>query len=391
VKRTTQALCVPLLATALATSGCAPKSAGSANSGPINLMVMESQTGVAGVDQTLPLGAQAAASAVNAAGGINGRHINVITCDTASDPNKATECARQAITQKVSAVVGSFDPVGITTSLPVLRAANIPSLAPIGFMPVEYSSPNSFPVEGGAPAAIFGMAAAAVDARCKKVGTFGDPVADPRQTAALVASIKKAGAEAFLVNLPSETSDPTPQVTQLLGEKPDCVAVALSGQLTVQLFTAIRHAGSKVQLISAVNALLPPYLKALGNDAEGIIAVADAPAPTDPKLQAFVADMKKYQPSVHVNGFTLAGWYGVEAFAQTTRGMSDLSAAAVLRKAGSITTLKLPGLNPVDFTKTISSTLYPRMFHPYVQYYQVKGGQYVPKDTQWHMIAQYLP
>ncbi|MFD5259058.1 ABC transporter substrate-binding protein [Streptomyces bobili] len=376
----------------LVLTGCAQQS-GSGGDGPVTLMVIESQTGVAGQDQTLPLGAKAAASSVNAHGGIGGRDIKIITCDTASDPNKAAECARKAVSQKVSAVVGSFDPIGISTSLPVLQAAKVPYLAPLATMPVEFSSPVSFPVTGGSPSGSFGMVSAAVDAKCKKVGTFGDAAADSGQTKALIASFKKAGLDAFSVNLPSSTSDPTPQVSQLLDKKPDCVAYAASGQTAVQVFSAIRRTGSDAQFISASATLLPPYLKALGSAAQGVIATSDTPPPASAELWSFGRDMEKYQPETPLSPFPLQGWYGVKAFVEVTENLDDLSAASVLDRLGTVDALRLPGLKMVDFGTTSDSKLYPRSFHPYVQYLQVEDGAYVPMDSNshWHNVAKYLP
>ena len=53
--------------------------------------------------------------------------------------------------------------------------------------------------------------------------------------------------------------------------------------------------------------------------------------------------------------------------------------------------LELPGLAPVDFTRTRTSELYPRMFNTQVKYFVAKGGAYRAKDEQWHDGGPQIP
>ncbi len=48
---------------------------------------------------------RAAIKAVDDAGGINGRKVTVVSCNDQADPNQAATCARQAVSDKVAAVV----------------------------------------------------------------------------------------------------------------------------------------------------------------------------------------------------------------------------------------------------------------------------------------------
>jgi ABC-type branched-subunit amino acid transport system substrate-binding protein len=390
------ALCAAA-ATTLALSGCAQNSEGDGGSGggsdggPIRLMVIESMTGMMGIDQTAPAGAEAAAAAINDAGGVGDREIEIIACDTASDPNKSTECARDAIEQDVVAVVGSFDPAGVAASLPVLDAAGIPYLASLALFPSEFSSANSFPVTAGAPGGTFGMVTAADDAGCKVVGTLGDTAIDQGQTEALAAGLTAAGMEGYYVELPASTPDVTPVVAELLDRDPDCIAYAASGQVGVQIFSAVRRAGSDAQFISATGSMLVPFLQALGEDAEGLIATSEVQNLDTPDLQPFRDDMEKYQPDVEPVNFTLYGWYGVQAFAQAAEGLDEITAATLLEQLGTIDDLELPGLPPVDFTQTRDSELFPRMFNTQIRYFAVENSTYVPSDDEWHDASTVLP
>src|SRR5690554_3364485 len=87
-----------------------PASAGRKPTGePIKVMVIhEKSAGVANPE--IPEGAQAAARAMNKKGGIGGRPVRVLVCDTENDPNKATECGRRAVDEGVVALIGVLTP-----------------------------------------------------------------------------------------------------------------------------------------------------------------------------------------------------------------------------------------------------------------------------------------
>jgi branched-chain amino acid transport system substrate-binding protein len=383
------ALCVAASLTATL-SACGDDAAGSSD-GDITLMVIESMTGAAGVDQTSPKGAEAAAAALNAAGGIDGRDVKIVTCDTASDPNKSAECARKAVTDNVTAVVGGFDPLGVGASLPILEAGQIPYVAPIGTMPIEFTSSNTFTVTGGSGAGSFGTVAAAENHGCKSVAVWGDLSADSGQTEALGGALESRGMDVSVVDLPTSTTDVTPMVSQALEDDPDCAIYIAGGQMAVQLVGGLHKAGSDAQFITAQAVLLPPFLKALGGSADGIIATTDTPDLASGELKPFFDDMKAHQPDVQISPFTLAGWYGVQVVKDVAEGLDEVSAASLLDALGSTSDLQLPGLPELDFTSTHDSKLYPRMFNANVQYTVVKNGAYASTDGEWHTIADVLP
>ncbi len=393
MKRITLAVSSIAAAVTLVVGGCAGNSSSGSDdsSDPITLMVIESMTGLAGVDQTIPKGAEAAASSINDTGGVKGRKIVIESCDTASDPNKAAECARKAVSDKVDAVVSLFDPIGVTGVLPILEAAKVPSIGPVGIAPPEYSSPISFPFNAGAPGGNFGMTAIAKDTGCKTVGTVGDTNADFGTSQALVSEMQKAGLDAYLVDVPTNTADLTPVVSQVLAKNPDCFAYAASGQVAVQLFAALRRAGSTAKLITASGSLVQPFVTALGPVAEGILGTQTTTTAGD-DLKPFRDDLAKYQPSVTVpTEFTLSGWYAVQAIKQVGDGLDSVSAQSLTDGFNKTTDLKLPSLPTLDFTKTIDSKLYPRMFNPNVLFAQVKGGKWETTSPEWHSITEFLP
>src|SRR5437879_9606013 len=83
--------------------------------------------------------------AVNQAGGINGRQVEYVWCDSKYDASSAGQCARYLIAQNVLAVVGLTAPLGENDQIRTLTAAGIPVLGGLG-TPAEYGDRLSFPV-----------------------------------------------------------------------------------------------------------------------------------------------------------------------------------------------------------------------------------------------------
>jgi ABC-type branched-subunit amino acid transport system substrate-binding protein len=83
--------------------------------------------------------------AVNASGGINGRQVEYVWCDSKYDASSAHSCAQQMISQNVMAVVGLTAPLGENNEIRTLTAAGIPVIGGLG-TPAEYTDPLSYPV-----------------------------------------------------------------------------------------------------------------------------------------------------------------------------------------------------------------------------------------------------
>src|SRR5437870_8768584 len=83
--------------------------------------------------------------AVNQAGGINGRQVEYVWCDSKYDASSAHSCAQYLIAQNVLAVVGITAPLGENNEIKTLTSAGIPVIGGLG-TPAEYTDALSFPV-----------------------------------------------------------------------------------------------------------------------------------------------------------------------------------------------------------------------------------------------------
>jgi ABC-type branched-subunit amino acid transport system substrate-binding protein len=88
---------------------------------------------------------EAAIAEANAAGGVNGYHINYKVYDTASSPAGGLNAAREAIADHDFAVVA--DSIGIAGGLATLAAANMPTIGD-GDLPNWAGKPTLFSISG---------------------------------------------------------------------------------------------------------------------------------------------------------------------------------------------------------------------------------------------------
>jgi ABC-type branched-subunit amino acid transport system substrate-binding protein len=104
----------------------------------------------------MPAMAKAYARWVNSHGGINGHKLKVLTCNDHNDFVDAAKCAQRAVDENVVAVVGSYSQHGRTFLAP-LESAGIPYIGGYGVTDDEFTSPLSYPINGGEPALLAGL------------------------------------------------------------------------------------------------------------------------------------------------------------------------------------------------------------------------------------------
>ncbi|GGT76997.1 ABC transporter substrate-binding protein [Streptomyces coeruleorubidus] len=152
------------VACAALVSGCGvvPGTTGDAGDDPITVMTWAPEDTKATNKPGMPAFARAYARWVNAKGGINGRKLNVLTCNDHNDSVAAAKCARRAAKENVVAVVGSYSQYA-DSFFPSLEGAGIPYIGGYGITNAEFTSPLSYPVNGGQPALLAGLGSALAD------------------------------------------------------------------------------------------------------------------------------------------------------------------------------------------------------------------------------------
>ena len=165
---------------------------------------------------------------VNDNGGINGSPLEVITCDDRGVAPGATDCARQAVQEKVAAVVGSYTFMA-EAIVPVLEKGDIAWFGTCcPGTPSELTSKASFPV-GSGPLYSTGFTKRAIDDGCQKINAViidGAQPYIPLMQGAMDAAGRSFAKEPII--LPATSQDYSPQVAEATGDGADCVLMVVS-------------------------------------------------------------------------------------------------------------------------------------------------------------------
>ncbi|MEU0075515.1 ABC transporter substrate-binding protein [Streptomyces sp. NPDC006332] len=162
--RATAVSAAALVACVSLTAGCGvvPGVTGGSGDDPIKVMTWAPENTNATNKPGMPAFAKAYARWVNAHGGLNGHKITVLTCNDRNDSVAAARCAQRAVSEGVVAVIGSYSQYA-DSFLPPLEGAGIPYIGGYGVTSEEFTSPLSYPVNGGQPTLLAGLGKALSD------------------------------------------------------------------------------------------------------------------------------------------------------------------------------------------------------------------------------------
>ncbi|KQX83245.1 ABC transporter substrate-binding protein [Streptomyces sp. Root1310] len=136
--------------------GAVPGISGGSGDGPIVVMTWAPEETSATNKPGMPAFALAYARWINANGGLNGRKLKVLTCNDHNDTVSAAACARRAVKENAVAVVGSYSQHS-DAFFPHLEGAGIAYIGGYGVTNAEFTSPLSYPVNGGQPSLLAGL------------------------------------------------------------------------------------------------------------------------------------------------------------------------------------------------------------------------------------------
>jgi branched-chain amino acid transport system substrate-binding protein len=321
-------------------------------------------------------GAIAAADAINAGGGIGGRPVQIIRCDTKADPNVATECGRKALSEGVVAMVGNLT-IFSNRFMPLLAQHKIPSIGLEPATATDFTSKASFPIGGGAPVQFAGLGAALAEAGAKKIVLARLDI----PAAAAVAPFVNAGLKRFHLTMrdvpvPPGAPDMAPYAAAALKDGTDGIVVTQADQDAVNFIEAVRQANPNVKI--ALNATsLGEVNKALGSNADGVIengAMTTGLKNTAEKQ--FEKDMKA-AGYTDLTAYNLAAYASVRVVQRIAKGLPTVTAPAVFNALQHATKVETGFTPPLQFTKGGVAGL-PRVFNPCLFAIRIKGNERVP-------------
>jgi len=356
-------------------SGSSDAAAARLTGTPLKLMVVYESTGPSAVPEVSE-GAMAAAKAINADGGIKGRPVQVIRCDTKADPNVATECGRKAVAESVVAMVGNLTIHG-NRFMPLMARHKIASIGLEPATAADFTSAASFPVGGGAPVQFAGLSAALAQAGAKHIVLARQDI----PAAAAVAPFVNAGLERFHLTMrdvpvPPGAPDMSPYAAAALERGTDGIVVTQANQDAVNFIQAVRQANPDVKI--ALNAPSNAEVnKALGSDADGIIENgATSIALKNTAEKQYEADMKAAGYD-DFTGYRLPAYAGVRVAQKLAEDLPSVTAPAVFNALQRAKDLETGFTPPLQFTEGGVAGL-PRVFNPCLFAIRIEGDSHAP-------------
>ncbi|MGW4369105.1 ABC transporter substrate-binding protein [Nocardia takedensis] len=362
---------LPLLAATLAVSACAgaeddPVSkaqqgattelpAKPASGTPVKIGFLSPEGGPLGQLPDARAAAEAATKYVNEnLGGIAGRPIDLVVCKEKEDPASARDCANQLVAAGVVAVVAPATGQGDAV-VPVIAGAGIPYVTTVGPSGAEMTTPNSFVLSGGVPAAFAGAAKYSAAQGYKRVAIVANDAGSVVASIKMLAdpSFQGAGVAVDTIGVPVGTPDMTPQVSAALAQKPDAVFLVGESGLCTAVLRSLDTLGSKVDKLAVSTCLGQDVVEAAGTAAvEGAHVISSAEVVSDdPDTVLFRTVMAKYTPDTDLYGFAFSGYQpllGLVRAVQNVQG--EFTPAAVIEALRAARQVPVPLGSGLTFT-----------------------------------------
>jgi ABC-type branched-subunit amino acid transport system substrate-binding protein len=388
-------LCVPALLLGGAcgsdgdssSSGTTPASTNPKPKGaPIKIAVMAPVDGVAAQPEILG-GAQAAAAAINDAGGVKdpaggeNRPIELVECRIkASDDPEAVprQCAKDAIADGVVALASkySFSEQANTE----FEKAGIPMVGTLGVSAGDYANPNVFMLNTNL-AGTAGAGAALQQAGAEKIAFISADNPAARFLPQYMTPVLKNGKD-DLINetyLPLDPSvDVTPFVARVMRANPDGVAIVQSSDFVTKLIAAFRQAGYQGKI--AAPGISPSVIEKLGASAEGVINVGNYEAVTtadNTTIKQYTDEVDRYAKDTTLDEFSLNAWLSVHFIADQLAELPKLDAPSLLKALNAAPTADLGVAPPFKLGDGKTYMKLPRIPRATVQFQKVEDGKIV--------------
>jgi branched-chain amino acid transport system substrate-binding protein len=307
-------------------------------------------------DQSIELdAADAAVQYVNERrGGLGGRPIELVTCETQLDPAKATDCANQMVEQDVTAVLVGSSGVLEDIWRPV-HEAGLPTLFFAASGDTVLSDDRSTFVltnpQGGLIQVPIDLAAADGADRVTGIVIDVPPAIEGLESAR--PRFEEAGLDLELVTIPPGTADMTAQLTDVVGGDPGVVLVLGNDTFCISAFQALQALGFDGTVTAVSQCVTDATRDALpAGSLEGIVVGAPVPVGVDDEtteLYRAVADT--YGDGIDPTRIAGVGAFvAVAGLAAGVEGLEgEVTPESIIAALRSMPETELPGAGGLQF------------------------------------------
>ncbi|WFR72229.1 ABC transporter substrate-binding protein [Prescottella defluvii] len=376
-----------LAAVGLVASGCSDDSSADpaqnpATGAPIKVgQILSIQAGGLSV-ANMGAGMTASIEAFNNHGGVNGRPLQLIQCDSMGDPNKEVDCANKMVSEGVTATLADFTVASPESVSQILATAGIPRVGMNPMNMADFTSPNVFTPFAGSLLTLFANVDALVAEGKTKLSVMRPDVpVTAMLTQMLTPAVQAKGAE--IVNevaVGPGATDYTQFVAAAERNGAQGVLMALTATESNQIADAFEQLGSKLSFAMPATNFTQADLQNLGTFATSSIYTSPVPAPSSstdqfPGLVSFLDDMsasgQEDLERANLNGTELFSWLSVRAYGEVAKTLTGtIDAPAVMQgfqnakdidMAGLVPTWTPNAVQPVGMFQRVSNSMMYKM------------------------------
>ncbi|WP_408898489.1 ABC transporter substrate-binding protein [Nocardioides sp. R1-1] len=337
--------------------------------------------------------AEGAMVAINNAGGIDGHELQVVTCNEGADPNKAAACARQAVDEGVSAVVGGFSANG-DTLVPILEKAGIPWIAPPVISAAELSSAYSYPIVPGVIAQA-GLGARAAEDGCDSVANvmYDTPATEAVERLGDVGLASQGHAPGTIIKVPPTTTDFS-SIAQEISEH-DCAIMSIPSGPLAGVAAAGASLGSETKYYAFPGTLTDSAIAQAGGALDSAITLSPFPPAGDDvwdDARKAVGPMTDEENGGWSYMSYQSTWVGYQLLATVLEGSEDVSAAGVKAAFDAASAVDGKDFTPdLDFTREFPAPGLNRVFNHQVVFHAIEDGELTQDGDYVDLAATLTP
>ncbi|WP_238428079.1 ABC transporter substrate-binding protein [Frankia nepalensis] len=287
-------------------------------------------------------------------GGIGGRPIELVTCETQGDPGKGTDCGNEMVEQDVVAVAVGESGVGDAVAQP-LADADVPVMFYGLTTPALLNDPTTFTVSDPNFAIQQLPIAIARQENLKKVTSVVIDVPALLYNVEELAPrlMREAGLEYQLIRVPPGTADMTAQLQGAAGGDAGIVFVVGNDSFCISAFNGLRAVGYTGKISAISQCITDATRKAVSGDVlKGMSVAASMPlGGDDPSTILYNAVLETYGQGIDATSSAARGMFVTFAgLATALEGITgDITPATVTAAIKAMPEKELPGAGGLKF------------------------------------------
>jgi branched-chain amino acid transport system substrate-binding protein len=315
-------------------------------------------------------GAEAAAAAVNANGGINGEQLTIVASDDACDTKRAAEVAKEFVAKDVRVVIGHFCSGASLVGAYIYADAGIMMLSPAASNPAltEKNLWNVFRLTGRDDA----QADLAVDAVKSASNGLAAVVTDgtAASTALVNRFVSSLNQSPTIAIKPGQT-DLEALAAAIVGKIYSHVYLATAATDAARIAQALRNGGYDGVLLAPDSVVTESFATKAGASANGLRATFPADPTLNPNAKSVINTLQANGKSA--DGAALSAYAAVEAFVTAAKATSVNDGKAMARWLHGNSVKTVLGSLSFDAKGDLTG-------QPFV-WYQFSGGGFQPEQN----------